>query len=264
MNTPWKKIAAAAAIVIAAPASAIPITFDLSGTISNAVDIDFGTGMLTPDISRLGLTFNAQFVLETDLFGTGVSSSADIGDRLSYSTGLPGAMTGSLVIDGTSIDLTPYSPPRANAGFLDSNGVVSGPGGARLAPDQFNLNLSSDSIGAFGPTALRTVSFSYVAPFAGFENPELAMSWFELSPDFDITQIAFLPLAGVQPSLHLSDYRFACADDRCQQTGVYRTSFSVTSATRTVASVPEPGTLGLLALGIAGVFAARRRHGARA
>lgn len=78
-----------------------------------------------------------------------------------------------------------------------------------------------------------------------------------------LAQLVSLPLT-MQPNLVLSDYVFACADDLCEQTGVNRTTFSVTSATRTVASVPEPGTLGLLALGLAGVFAARRRHGTRA
>jgi len=260
MKTQWTKIFAAAVIVSAAPANAIPVTFDFSGTVAQVSVIDFTTGVLTPDFSTAGQSFNAQFTVDTDLFGAGVPAATDIGDRLGFSSLLPGAVTSSLFINGESIDVAPYASNRANASFLDSNGVVScGEGCSRLAPDQFNVSTSSEDFTPLGPVATRNLSFSFVAAFAAFDNPELATSWFDLSPGFDLTQLASLPLPdSLTASVFLSDFVFDCTGVRCQQTSSQRTLFAVTAAGRT-AAVPEPATLGLLAFGVAAAMITRRR-----
>lgn len=260
MKTQWTKFLAAAVIVSTAPANAIPVTFDFAGTVAQVVITDFAAGMPTIDLSTAGQSFNAQFTIDTDLFGPGVPAATDIGDRLGFSSLLPGAVTASLFINGESIDVAPYDSNRANASFLDSNGVVScGAGCSRLAPDQFSAGVTSENLTPVGPVVSRNLSFSFVAPFAGFDNPETATSWFDLSPDFDLTQIGSLPLLDtLSATVFLTDFAFDCTDLRCQQTGSRRTVLGVTSVSR-VASVPEPATLGLLACGIAAAMITRRR-----
>jgi len=267
MKTPWKNTFAVAAVVCAGPASAIPVTFDFSGTVAQVVITDFASGLPpTFDLSTAGQAFSAQFIIDTDLFGPAVSAPTDTGDRLIFNSELPGAVTSSLVVNGESIDYAPYAANRANANFLDSNGVVScGENCRRLAPDQFNVNVQSQDLTPVGLTASRLLSFSFVAGFQGFDNPESAMTWFDFSPDFDLTQLASLPLLdSLQAVVSLTDFQFDCTDVRCQQTGTRRTMFNVTSSSRTVASVPEPGALGLLAIGLAGAWFARRRQVLRA
>jgi hypothetical protein len=262
MKTRWKKTFPVAAILCAGPASAIPVTFDFSGTVAQVVITDFASGAPpTFDLSTAGQAFSAQFIIDTDLFGPVVSAPSITGDRLVYNSELPGAVTSSLMVNGASIDLAPYSGSRANVGFLDSYGVVScGENCSRIAPDQFNVNAFSDDLTPLGPAASRGLSFSFVANFQGFDNPESALSWFDFSPDFDLTQVASLPLLdSLLANVTLTDFLFDCAGERCQPTGTQRTMFIVTSSSRTVASVPEPGALGLLAIGLAGAWFARRK-----
>jgi hypothetical protein len=263
MKTQWKKWFAVVAVASAAPASAIPVTFDFTGTIANVVDVDFATNMPVTDMSTVGQALSARFIVDTDLFGPGTSASTDVGDRLFFNSELAGAISSTFMINGESIDIAPYSRDRSTVSFLDSNGVVScGTNCSRLAPDQFNVNLISDEFTIpQGSTVQRVASFSFVADFLGFENAEAAMSWFDLTPEFDINQLGSLEIpTTVRPSVILTDYTFACTEERCQTASSHRTLFAVTSTVRTVSSVPEPGTLGLLALGAAGVMLAGRRR----
>jgi hypothetical protein len=261
MKTQWKKWTAIAVIVGAAPASAIPVTFDFSGTVVNVVNTDFATSTPVFDLSTAGQAFTAQFIIDTDLFGPGTASSNDTTDRLFYNSELPDAITASFMLNGEAIDVTPFNRNRATVSFLDSKGVVScGVNCSRIAPDQFNVNLGSDDFTPEGPAGQRVLSFSFVADFQGFENPESAMSWFTLTPDFDINQLGTLSLPdAVRPNVILSDYTLGCTEGQCTPTSSRRTQFAVTSATRSV-TVPEPETFGMLVMGLAGAMFMRRRR----
>ncbi|HEY6125422.1 MAG TPA: PEP-CTERM sorting domain-containing protein [Steroidobacteraceae bacterium] len=262
MKKQWKKSLTVAAIVCAGPASAIPVTFDFSGTVAQVITTDFAGGLPTFDLSTAGQAFNAQFLIDTDLFSPLAAPPTTIGDRLAYNSELPGAVTSSLVVNGESIDLAPYARNRATASFIDSYGIVScGENCSRLGPDQFNVNTVSEDPTPLGPAASRTLSFSFVAGYQSFDNPESALTWFDFSPDFDLTRIGSLPLLdSLLTTVTLTDFLSDCTDLRCQATATRRTMFQVTSTTRTVASVPEPGTLGLLAMGLAGAWFMRRRR----
>ena len=257
MKTPWKKTFAAAAVICAGPASAIPVTFDFSGTVAQVLIADFAAGGApTLDLSTAGQAFSAQFIIDTDLFGPALSTASEFGDRLTFNTELPGAVTSSLMINGESIEIAPFSSNRGNAGFLDSYGVVS----RGLAPDQFNVTANSVDVTPLGPAAARALSFSFVADYQSFENPEAALTWFDFSPGFGLDQLATLPLLeALRTSLTLGDLLFDCSGAQCQLASTRQTMFNVTSSSRTVASVPEPGALGLLAIGLAGAWFTRRR-----
>jgi len=261
MKTPWKKTFAVAAVVCAGPASAIPVTFDFSGTVSHVFVFDFAAGVRTVDLSTAGQTFSAQFTIDTDLFTPHVSTISESVDLLTFRSELPGAVNSTLMINGESIDFAPYSSNRANAGFYDSNGVVScGEGCSRLTPDQFNASVLSEELTPLGLVASRELGFAFVADSQIVDNPESAMSWFDFSPGFDLTQLASLPLPDfLRAHVQLNDSLFECTELRCQQTASHRTLFNLTSVGRTVASVPEPGALGLLAIGLAGAWFTRRR-----
>jgi hypothetical protein len=91
------------------------------------------------------------------------------------------------------------------------------------------------------------------------------MGWLDFDEGIDPADIATLPTSTRTPTtLNLLDYNFDCTE-RCVRTGVHMTILEMTSVTRTVGSVPEPGTLDLLAIGLAGAaFATRRRRAVRA
>src|SRR5262245_13342138 len=123
MKTQWKKLVAVSVIAGAAPAGAIPVTFDFSGTVVNVVNTDFATN--TPpvfDLSTAGQAFTAQFIIDTDLFGPGTASSNETVDRLSYNSELPGAITSLFTLNGEVLDVAPFSRNRATVSFLDSKG----------------------------------------------------------------------------------------------------------------------------------------------
>ena len=97
-----------------------------------------------------------------------------------------------------------------------------------------------------------------------FTRHELATNWLDFSEGISPDDIATLPTLSRDPtSFYLLDFNYVC-DERCVRTGFHMTILDLSSVTRSVASVPEPGTLGLLAMGLAGAaFATRRRRPVR-
>ncbi len=265
MKTPWKKVFTAAVIVSAAPASAMPVVFDFTGTVRSTWDSDFETGVEIYDAGPVGAAFSAQFIIDTDLFAPPVSSAAEYSDRINYSSQLGGAMVSSLVINGETVNLAPYSTNTAEVGFNDSRGVIDLGGGSMvLSPDAWGFGLRSEQITSIGRTGLLRIGVSFVADY-DFADPAGGPGWFDFSPGIDLDSIATLPMVStfvVPPSIYLSDYRYGCAE-RCLQNGVSSTELTISTISRTVASVPEPGSLGLLAMGLAGAWFTRRRQAQR-
>jgi hypothetical protein len=242
------------------PAHAIPITFDLSGTLRQTVDWDFASNTQTVDLSRAGTAFSAQFVLETDLFAEPVASEADISRRLSFRSLAGDAVSRTLMADGLNVPLTPFTANSAVISVGDSKGwVCSEPTGCRFAPDQWNLSMISEEISAQGPSVRRLITMGLSA-YSIPSDPLAGTDWFNFDDGFDIGTIGSLPLDALNPiNLSLQDYRFACAE-RCLATGQIMNWFEVSSITRTVGNVPEPGTLALLGVGLGFSMALRRRR----
>ena len=261
MKTPWRNVLVAAAIVSAAPASAIPVTFDFTGTVQSIYYVDFVTGEQVNDAGPTGAAFSAQFIIDTDLFGPPVSSETDYSDRIDYNSSLAGAVNSSLVINGAAVNLTPFSTNTSSVYFGNSLGVFEDADGNRaIAPDQWGLNLISEELTPIGRTGYRGLSFSFVADFDA-SDPTGGPGWFDFSPGIDLDSIATLPMLstyGGAPSIFLTDRHYGCAE-RCLTTDFTITALTVATVTRSATSVPEPGTLSLLAAGLAGAWFMRRR-----
>jgi hypothetical protein len=90
-------------------------------------------------------------------------------------------------------------------------------------------------------------------------NSPSSPSYIDLDQPFDVASI----LSYAFPNLSLS---YTNATMSCHSAGACtsithdQTRFNITSFTRTDLSVPEPGTLGLLAMGLLGAGLARRRR----
>jgi len=266
MKTPWKKIFIAVAMASAVPASAIPVTFEFTGTVQSTWDSDFEAGTENHDAGPIGAAFSAQFTFDTDLFGPPESIESEYDHRITYSSQLSGAYASSLVINGTTINLTPFSTNTASVYFTDSRGWLEHEDGSReITPDSWGLSLRSEEITPLGRTRSNEFGFGFTADI-DFEDPTGGPGLFDLSRGIDLDSIATVPMLGGfynRPiSIHQSD-TFSCAE-RCQLSGSSGTLMVISSITRSATSVPEPGSLGLLAAGLAGAWFARRRQvGAR-
>lgn len=243
------------------PSHAIPITFDLAGTLRNSVDWNTVTNEQTYDLSRAGTAFTAQIVIDTDLFAPPTASSFALGDRLGFRSLEPAAVTRSLSVGGEAWNLTPFANDYSVVTAVDSYGLVCDPG-CRLAPDQFTLSMLSDRSTELGPDGRRSLSLAFSASGGFSEVGEPSGAWFDFDEVSTLDQILQLPLelANLNPvTLTFQDHRFSCGE-RCVNSGIAITYFDVTSITRSVASVPEPGTLALLGAGLLLSGALRRRR----
>ena len=87
------------------------------------------------------------------------------------------------------------------------------------------------------------------------------MTWIDFTQPVNLGLLLTLPTTSETwaPTLYWSEGTYDCAG-QCRQTGMWNTSMTITSLIRSSTSVPEPGTLGLLAVGFAGMMLATRRR----
>jgi len=265
MKKQWNRIVAVALIASAAPASAIPVQFDFAGTVTGVIDYDWATGDQVFGQGPLGSSFSARFLFDTDLFGPAVPEEAEFSERLTYAAQLPGAISANLVIGGVNFDIFAHESDSASLNFNDSLGVFPcGDGCQALSPDAWGLTFESQTVTDIGRTSLRTGYFTFAADFIDINRPELSMGWLDFDEGIEVADIATLPFPTTPATLNLVDWTFDCTE-RCVRAGFHMTVLEMTSVTRTVGSVPEPGPLGLLVVGAAGaMLASRRRRAVRA
>jgi hypothetical protein len=259
MNNTGKTFLLAVSLVgCALPASAIPITFDISGTITNRQIRDFSTGEQTIDTSQSGQTFTARFLVETDALRVSERIEDESAEFLVIRDA--GAILGvqaSLTIGGTPVDVTRFPVDASNVQFTDSNGLqeVCDEFGcfSTIAPDSWLVGVRSGTSSPPGGAAQRSSFFFSVQELFDPAILGSGTTWLDFSQSTSIDLLATLPMG---PFSATSLLRWTEDIDSVRTT----TGFNVTSFSRTVNSVPEPGALGLLAAGLFGVFAARRRR----
>jgi len=251
------------AVTAAAPASAIPVVFDIEAIVRGSNAIDYATGAVTPNDLLIGQSVTSQIVIDTDAFAPPVLVSTEAYDRITYSdiVGEALGISVSLNIGGVLMDVLPFEQDHGQVDFLDSHGPIVGCGGAcsSMTPDSWGIHTRSFN---FGPGVVGTRLFSLVAgettdPLV----PGSGMSWLDFSQPVNLDLLLTLPTASdsFPLSLSLTDGSFDCTNG-CRQTGSQSTFMTITSLTRTSTSVPEPGSLGLLAVGFAGILFTSRRQ----
>jgi hypothetical protein len=252
-------------------ASAVPIRFDFNGVVRETNIIN--TGAFTSDHSNDGAAFSVSMTVETEGLTKSTSTAAS-GVTVNYADApsAPELVSSSVIINGIAYDVGIYGFDQGGIRFLDSNGPVScGVGCNSFTPDQFGLSDSSTEIllgtGPFpadGVYRNRSVNINSADP----DNfgPNLfdyasMMDYFNLAGTDDPLSILTLPIGFLGGSYN--EGSFTCSSvpfQRC--TGDYSkvTVFTINSVSRSIASVPEPTSFGLLGLGFLGL-AAKRRSG---
>jgi hypothetical protein len=258
--------AAVIALTLTGTASAVPIVMDFSGELVSRATIRPGAP-IEFDNSVAGTAFSARFIVELDDFGAAQYANTTGAQRWSY-LALEGAtgISAFLSIGGVEVDMTPYDRTRSVVSVLDSNGTIIGdcnPVCSSTTPDQYSVNFTSQQTPPLsGSTGARSLQFStseMIDPFV----PYTGTSFIDDTP-LSLQAILMLPSMFdnplLQSRLSFTD-AYAICTDLCRSDYTQSTQMRIDSLNRYVASVPEPGTLGLMGVALGLTLLARRRRG---
>ncbi|MBC8026551.1 MAG: PEP-CTERM sorting domain-containing protein [Steroidobacteraceae bacterium] len=257
MNTKTFAAAAVMAAVASTPAQSIPIAFDFSGTVQSREFFDAPSGVRTFDPSAAGQSFSARMIIETNAFTVGSVNTFATWRSVFASTGFTDTWSSALTIAGVPIEVKTYELNQAYA-EVDENLSFSSTGGVN---DSVSLVTRSDRGGPLG------VTDSSLLWWLAYEPLDLSggtpSTYTNLDTPFSVDSLLTVALPNLTLSYGTS--HFDCqALNLCFFQSSDTTRFNVTSVSRSIrqpdVSVPEPGTLSLLALGLLGAGIARRRR----
>lgn len=248
--------AALFAAILATPASAIPIAFDFSGVVQRRSVYDHGT--ITDDFSGAGQSFTARVVIDTSLMTLSQLDTFPGGRSHWQSTNfLPAPPELSIGINGAPFavplyDLNAYSV-TAQDGQLPPGCSVCG-----VSDSVSLLWRSQQTPPAVGQQLASTFSFTAYEVSPNSASP----SYINLDTLFDLDSLMTMALPNLV--LQFGTTIFDCEGvNLCFANYSETTWFTTTAVTRadlSQVSVPEPGTLGLLAATLLGVGLGRRRR----
>jgi len=240
----------------AAPTFAVPLVFDFAGSVLTQAHFDAPTGIRTFDDAAVGQAFSAQLEIDTDRFMPGSLTDAFSFRDLLFFTDIGGTSpwTSSLTIGGNAIDVGIHDRNYAYVELQDTKNP--GVGDSLLVVARSDLS---------GPLGVTNSSLMQLVAFETYSAGQTPPGYIDLDLPFDVDSLLTVALPNLRLSYGTSS--FDCqASNLCFFAASDTTDFLVTSVTRSVrgaTDVPEPGTLGLFAGAMLGMWAfARRRKGA--
>lgn len=241
-----------------AQVQAVPIVFEFTGVVTTRYTQVIG-GASVIDDSLNGVAYTASLTIDSDLL-LAKPASNDFGDQwvkefADSEFGTPG-VTGSLVIGGEAIDLRPYSRNIGNVAFNDTIDIISQSFDGQI--DSLAINANSRAPEPVFPAEgvrgsgrnLSLIAYENFGPTGMGSMGDFA--------NLSLDDLLTLPLPNA--TLSYWDAYWTCETTYCIQLPVTSTSFSIDTLTRRVASVPEPATWSLFALGLIGAAGVRRRQ----
>jgi hypothetical protein len=264
MKTPRAALIAILSSTACTQAFAVPIVFEFTGSITGRYT-QVVSGELFSDETQNGVAYSASLTIDSDLLQSkpvyndyGYKKVQEYVDP-EFSTP---AVVGSLTLGSEVIDLRPYSGNAGNVAFGDSLGAIGGCNpqcdglGDSLAINANSRAPDPTSVAAGLTGSSRVLSFGAYEDWDLFD-PTKNGNLFSLD-GLSVDQLVSMSLPNAY--LSYSDVYWSCGGTSCVQAPSTTTTFSIDTMTRRVASVPEPGTLALFALGLFGVAGVRRRR----
>ncbi len=247
-------LAAACSLGLAATASAVPIHFDFTGSI---------TGVDGVEGIAIGAAIGGGFTFETDRLA-GTHRAGD--PQYSWLDWEPVGLTepyAFLNFGGRELAYPSAAPGNyAVINFFDACRPVC----AAFGAENFGMYASTGHSPAPDFTGMFEYGAFYFASAALTRLPDPpfieTFDYFD-GAQVDPTSIVTLPLYDMVG--FYSGGTMDCVLGACVDVDPHSLGFSIDSVTRGIGAraVPEPGTLGLLAVGLAGLLLVRRRSAAR-
>jgi hypothetical protein len=248
---------------LAAAAHAVPISIEFSGTVRETVRTE--NGIQSSDSSRNGQSVSGFFLLETEGLERGTFESS-FGSTIQYADReTPNLVSAGLSIGGISYDIASFPNTSGFVSFFDGIPPGDCSGGCAWGPDYFGIVLNSHEplpipmsdrqvlshALAFSSSDSRSVSDPLFGSYLNFEDR-----------DYTPLDLVSLPLMSIFAYFGEAVTVCSISEERCRVTQQVATYFDITDVTRSVVSVPEPGSFGLLSgcLLMLTLTASRRRR----